>query len=72
MLVLTRRASSDEHATVMIGDQIEVTILEVRGDQVRIGIKAPQEVVVDRHEIAVIKKSSPAKVTTPSRARSHP
>ena len=65
MLVLTRRASSDDHATIMIGDNIEVTLLQTRGDQVRIGIKAPQNIVVDRHEIALIKKSAPASQPAP-------
>ncbi len=44
MLVLTRRPDQ----TVVVGDDIEITILEVRGDQVRIGIKAPREMAVDR------------------------
>jgi carbon storage regulator len=47
MLVLTRRV--DE--TLMIGDEVIVTILGVKGNQVRIGIKAPKEVAVHREEI---------------------
>lgn len=35
----------------MIGDDIEVVVLEVRGEQVRLGIKAPKDVVVHRKEI---------------------
>ena len=47
MLVLTRRIGE----TVMIGDEITVTILSVRGEQVRIGIDAPQEIKVHRQEV---------------------
>lgn len=47
MLVLSRR--KDE--TIMIGDDIEITIVEVKGDTVRIGIAAPHSVSVHRKEI---------------------
>ena len=47
MLVLTRRANQ----SIMIGDDIVVTVLDVRGDQVRIGIKAPRSVDVHREEV---------------------
>ena len=47
MLVLTRKAGQ----SITILDNIEVTILEVRGDSVRIGIKAPSVVPVHRSEI---------------------
>ncbi|MBI5360796.1 MAG: carbon storage regulator CsrA [Planctomycetes bacterium] len=47
MLVLTRH--KDE--TIMIGDTIEVTILEVKGDKIKVGIKAPLDVPVHRKEI---------------------
>lgn len=47
MLVLTRRANQ----SIIIGHDIVVTVLEVRGDQVRIGIKAPREVSVHREEV---------------------
>ena len=47
MLVLTRRANQ----SIMIGADIVVTVLEVRGDQVRIGIDAPRSVSVHREEI---------------------
>ncbi len=49
MLVLTRRANQ----SIMIGDDIVVTVLDVRGDQVRIGIKAPRSVGVHREEVFV-------------------
>ncbi len=47
MLVLTRKV----HQSIMIGDSIEVVVLEVRGEQVRIGIRAPKTVPVHRKEI---------------------
>jgi carbon storage regulator len=47
MLVLTRKL----HQSIVIGDGIEVVVLEVRGEQVRIGIKAPKDVAVHRKEI---------------------
>ncbi|MET1005091.1 MAG: carbon storage regulator CsrA [Propionibacteriaceae bacterium] len=47
MLVLTRKAGE----SVMIGDDVVVTVLEARGDVVRIGIKAPRSVQVHREEV---------------------
>jgi carbon storage regulator len=47
MLVLSRHR--DE--TIMIGDDIELTIVDIRGDKVRIGIKAPSSVPVHRKEV---------------------
>ncbi len=47
MLVLTRRANQ----SIVIGNDVVITILEVRGDQVRIGIKAPRHVTVHREEV---------------------
>ena len=48
MLILTRRAGE----SLRIGDDVEVIVMAVNGSQVRIGIKAPRDVVVDREEIA--------------------
>ena len=47
MLVLTRRANQ----SIVIGDDVVVTVLEVRGDQVRLGIQAPRSVSVHREEV---------------------
>ena len=47
MLVLSRQR--DE--TIVIGDSIRITIVEVRGDKVRIGIDAPKDVTVHRQEV---------------------
>ena len=47
MLVLTR--NRDEK--IMIGDNIIITIVEIRGDKVRIGIEAPKEISVHREEV---------------------
>ena len=47
MLVLSRQR--DE--TIMIGDDIELTIVDIRGDKVRIGIKAPSRIAVHRKEV---------------------
>lgn len=47
MLILTRRVGE----TVMIGDEVTVTVLGVKGNQVRIGVNAPKDVAVHREEI---------------------
>ncbi len=47
MLVLTRRLNQ----SIKIGDDIEITVIEVRGDQVRLGVAAPRDVSVHRKEI---------------------
>jgi carbon storage regulator len=47
MLILTRRVGE----TLMIGDSVTVTVLGVKGNQVRLGITAPRDVTVHREEI---------------------
>lgn len=55
MLILTRRIGE----TIRIGTDVEVTVMGVHGTQVRIGVKAPKEVTVDREEIAVRRQQNP-------------
>ena len=47
MLILTRRVGE----SLMVGDEITVTVLGVKGNQVRIGVDAPRDVAVHREEI---------------------
>ena len=55
MLILTRKVGE----TLMIGDQVEVTVLSMKGNQIRLGVKAPKEVAVHREEIARKLESEP-------------
>ena len=48
MLILTRKVGE----TLVIGDEVEVTVLSMKGNQIRLGVKAPKEVAVHREEIA--------------------
>ena len=61
MLVLTRKTNQ----SIMIGDEIEVSVLAVSGDKVRVGISAPRDVPVFRKEVYVAiqeeRVSSPAR-----------
>lgn len=47
MLILTRRVGE----TLMVGDEVTVTVLGVKGNQVRLGVNAPRDVAVHREEI---------------------
>ena len=47
MLILTRRVGE----TIMVGDEVQVTVLAIKGNQIRIGINAPEEIAVHREEI---------------------
>ena len=47
MLILTRRIGE----VIMIGEDITVTVLEVKGNQVRVGVQAPREIPVHRQEV---------------------
>jgi len=47
MLILTRRAGE----TIMVGDEVTITVLGIKGNQVRLGVNAPKEIAVHREEI---------------------
>jgi len=49
MLILTRRPGE----TVMIGDDVSVTVLSIKGNQIRVGVTAPRNIPVHREEIYV-------------------
>lgn len=68
MLVLTRRAGQ----SIVIGHDITVTVLDVRGDQVRLGINAPRTVDVHREEVFLeLQRSNRAAASAPSDAVSN-
>lgn len=62
MLVLSRRVGE----SVTIGDDVVVTVLEVRGDVVRVGIDAPRSVAVHRTELLVQLEDSNQRAASPS------
>jgi carbon storage regulator len=55
MLVLSRKRNEK----IVIDGQVEVTVVEIRGDKVRLGVVAPRDVVVDREEIHRAKTQTP-------------
>jgi carbon storage regulator len=63
MLVLTRKVNQ----SIVIGEGVEVVVLEVRGEQVRLGIKAPRDVAVHRKEIyeQIVEENQAATQTDP-------
>lgn len=67
MLILTRRVGE----TLMIGDEVTVTVLGVKGNQVRIGINAPKTVAVHREEIYQRIKGENESGDTPDESAEH-
>ena len=66
MLVLTRQ--KDE--SILIGEDIEITVVDVRGDKVRLGIAAPRHITVHRKEVYIaIRGDAPDKAKKPRRRR---
>jgi carbon storage regulator len=61
MLILTRRAGE----AIMVGTDIQFTVLGIKGNQVRIGIAAPKDMRVDREEIRAKLDAEIAKVAAP-------
>ena len=68
MLVLSRHR--DE--SIMIGDDVVITIVDIRGDKVRLGIEAPQDIPVHRQEVyeAIQRENRKAGSTEPTQTRS--
>jgi carbon storage regulator len=64
MLVLTRKSNE----SIMIGDDIELSVLAVRGEKVRLGIQAPREVPVFRKEIYLAMQQQDAEARPSARA----
>jgi carbon storage regulator len=61
VLVLTRKVGE----AILIDDDIRITLVEIRGGTVRLGIAAPAEVVIDRPEMHARRKKSPRKGADP-------
>lgn len=62
MLVLTRRPGESVH----VGDDVVVTVLEVRGDVIRLGIQAPRSIQVHREEIYRVLQAANREAASPS------
>lgn len=56
MLILTRKQGE----SITIGDNIKITILDVKGKYVRVGVEAPRELAVHRHEMTPVEKKDSA------------
>lgn len=64
MLILTRRIGE----TLMIGDNVSITVIGVKGNQVRVGIDAPKEIAVHREEIYKRIKSDELRLVEPEKS----
>jgi carbon storage regulator len=62
MLILSRKV----HQEIVIGDGISIIIVAIRGKQVRVGIKAPPEVVIRREELAPLEAAGSTPVAQPA------
>ncbi len=62
MLVLSRRVGE----SIVIGDDVVISVLEVRGDVIRLGIEAPREVLVRRHELLAQAAEANREAASPS------
>ena len=62
MLVLSRRIDAGDRSTICIGHDMEITLIEVEGEEVRLGIRGPREAVVDG--CALWKQMSPETART--------
>ena len=51
MLVLTRRPHEGDKSTIVIGADISVTVVEIKGGEIRLGISAPPDVTIHREEV---------------------
>jgi carbon storage regulator len=68
MLVLSRQ--KDE--SIMVGDEVEITIVDVRGDKVRLGISAPRSIAVHRKEVyEAIQREKEAEGKETPKAKAH-
>jgi len=67
LLILTRKRNE----RIMIGDSIEVTVVDIRGEQVQLGINAPKEVPVHRREVyeAIVRENGHVVAKTPRKDR---
>ena len=70
MLILTRKRNE----RIMIGDSIEVVIVDIRGEQVQLGINAPRDVPVHRREVyeAIVRENGRVLPKTPRSERMNP
>lgn len=65
MLVLTRKPDAGDQSKITVGGDIEVTVLSIHGDQVRIGVDAPRDTPVNRKEIWLEKAAEDRKEAKP-------